>query len=168
MLLSLFFWTQFQICTFLQCFTYSLKNLFPLFLYSYFWDLPTFSHRGCSLFNFIVSLFLCTPQWNMRDTGGRKSPGSSNPGFFQCCGTLGEKVGFETKQPPHTKSSVFLKKLFLYMYFAVLSLSCSKQDLVSWPGIEPQPLALGAWHHSHWTTREVPQTTRSSGRTFHL
>jgi len=33
----------------------------------------------------------------MRDTGGRESTGSSNPGFFQCCGTLGENVGFETK-----------------------------------------------------------------------
>ena len=29
-------------------------------------------------------------------------------------------------------------------------------DLVPWPGIEPSPLALGAWSLSHWTTREVP------------
>ena len=29
--------------------------------------------------------------------------------------------------------------------------------LVSWPGIEPRPPALGAWSLSHWTTREVPR-----------
>ena len=28
--------------------------------------------------------------------------------------------------------------------------------LVSWPGIEPGPSALGAWSLRHWTTREVP------------
>ena len=35
-------------------------------------------------------------------------------------------------------------------------LSCSTWDLVSWPGIEHGPPALGAWSLSHWTTREVP------------
>ena len=34
--------------------------------------------------------------------------------------------------------------------------SCSMQDLVLWPGLEPRPPALGAWSLSHWTTREVP------------
>ena len=29
-------------------------------------------------------------------------------------------------------------------------------DLVLWPGIEPQPPALGAWSLSYWTTRKVP------------
>ena len=29
--------------------------------------------------------------------------------------------------------------------------------LVPWPGIEPGPPALGAWSHSHWTTKEIPQ-----------
>ena len=28
--------------------------------------------------------------------------------------------------------------------------------LVSWPGIEPRPLAVKAQHPNHWTTREVP------------
>ena len=30
--------------------------------------------------------------------------------------------------------------------------------LVSWPRIEPAPLALEAWSLNHWTTREVPGT----------
>ena len=30
------------------------------------------------------------------------------------------------------------------------------RNLVSWPGTEPEPPALGAWRLSHWTTREVP------------
>ena len=34
--------------------------------------------------------------------------------------------------------------------------SCSIEDLVPWPGIEPRPSALGAWSLSHWITREVP------------
>ena len=36
------------------------------------------------------------------------------------------------------------------------TLSCSIQDLVPWPGIEPGPPALGAWSLNHWTAREVP------------
>ena len=28
--------------------------------------------------------------------------------------------------------------------------------LVPWPGVEPEPPALGAWGLGHWTTREVP------------
>ena len=35
------------------------------------------------------------------------------------------------------------------------ALSCGLSDLVSWPGIELRPSALGAWSLSHWTTREV-------------
>ena len=35
------------------------------------------------------------------------------------------------------------------------TLSCGLWDLVSWPGIELRPSALGAWSLSHWTTREV-------------
>ena len=27
--------------------------------------------------------------------------------------------------------------------------------LVPWPGMEPMPPALGAWHLNHWTAREV-------------
>ena len=33
--------------------------------------------------------------------------------------------------------------------------SCDMWDLGLLPGIEPWPLALGAWSLSHWTTREV-------------
>ena len=37
------------------------------------------------------------------------------------------------------------------------TLSCSKWDLVPWPGIEHRPPTLEAWSLSHWTTREVPR-----------
>ena len=33
--------------------------------------------------------------------------------------------------------------------------SCGLWDLVSWPGLEPRPPALGVQSLSHWTTREV-------------
>lgn len=46
---------------------------------------------------------------------------------------------------------------FLLVYFlAVWGLSCAMWDLVLWSGVEPWPPALGVWHLSHWTTREVP------------
>ena len=35
-------------------------------------------------------------------------------------------------------------------------LSCSMQDLVPWPAIEPVPPAFGVRNLSHWPTREVP------------
>ena len=47
----------------------------------------------------------------------------------------------------------FLK---IFIYWAVLGLSCGMCDLVSQPGTEPEPSALGVWSFSHWTTREVP------------
>ena len=34
--------------------------------------------------------------------------------------------------------------------------SCSMQDLVPWPGIEPGPSAFGVLSLNHWTIREVP------------
>ena len=39
-----------------------------------------------------------------------------------------------------------------------MGLSCSMWDLVSRPGIEPGPPALGMWSFSYWITREVPRT----------
>ena len=33
--------------------------------------------------------------------------------------------------------------------------SCSTWDLVPWPGIEPETLALGVWSLNSWTTRDV-------------
>ena len=35
------------------------------------------------------------------------------------------------------------------------AVSCSMQDLVPWPGIEPETLALGVWSLNSWTTRGV-------------
>ena len=46
--------------------------------------------------------------------------------------------------------------LFLFIYLAVLSLSCSMQNLIPWPGIKPWPPALGARSLSYRTSREVP------------
>ena len=40
---------------------------------------------------------------------------------------------------------------------AAPGLSCSMWDLVSWPGIEPGPPALGAQCLNHWASREVPR-----------
>ena len=55
-------------------------------------------------------------------------------------------------------------KIFIFMYLTVSDLSCSTWDLyhhmwdlVHWTGLEPGPLALGAWGLSYQTTREVPQ-----------
>ena len=63
----------------------------------------------------------------------------------------------------------FLKYLFIWQHKSLVAvceifncsrqtLSCSKWDLVPWPGIEPMSPALGAWILSHWTTRKVPIT----------
>ena len=48
--------------------------------------------------------------------------------------------------------SFFLKNIYLFIYLAALGLSdnlwdlfdCGTRDLVPWPGIELEPLALGA------------------------
>ena len=50
----------------------------------------------------------------------------------------------------------FIEYKYLFMYLVALGLSCSKQDLVPWPGMEPRHAALGAWNLSYWTTREIP------------
>ena len=44
----------------------------------------------------------------------------------------------------------------LFIYLAVLGLSCSMWDLVPEPGMEPRPPRLGAQSLSYCTTREVP------------
>ena len=43
----------------------------------------------------------------------------------------------------------------LFIYLAVLGLTCSMWDLVPWPGIKPGPPASGAPSLSHWTTKEI-------------
>ena len=66
-------------------------------------------------------------------------------------------------------SQWFLKKICIDLVMPSLScggswifaaacriFSCGMWDLVSWPGIEPGPPALGAGSLSHWATREVP------------
>ena len=46
------------------------------------------------------------------------------------------------------------KNIFMWLYQVF---SCSMQDLVPWPGIEPRPPALGTQSLSHWNTGKVPQ-----------
>ena len=45
-----------------------------------------------------------------------------------------------------------LKNIYLFIW---LSLGCSMQDLVPWPGIEAGPPALGVQSFNHQTTRQV-------------
>ena len=59
--------------------------------------------------------------------------------------------------------STILYWLIFYIYLAVpgpswgtRDLHCGTKTLISWPGIEPGPPALGAQTLSHWTAREVP------------
>ena len=58
----------------------------------------------------------------------------------------------------HFKIFVWLHLVFItarrIFSCGVWTLSCSMQDLVPWPRIEPRPPALGAQSPSHWTTRE--------------
>ena len=44
-----------------------------------------------------------------------------------------------------------LFKKHVFIYLAMPSLSCGKQDLVPWPGIKPRPPALGAQSLGHWS-----------------
>ena len=55
----------------------------------------------------------------------------------------------------HVGSLIFVAASRIFS-FGAWTLSCPMWDLVPWPGIEPRPLALGAWSPSHWTTREDP------------
>ena len=52
--------------------------------------------------------------------------------------------------------SVLIIRMIFFNYLAALSLSCSMWDLVPWPGIKPEPPALGAGSLSPRTAREVP------------
>ena len=44
----------------------------------------------------------------------------------------------------------------IFIYLAVLGLSCGMKEQVSCTGIEPGPPALEAWRLIDWTTRQVP------------
>ena len=56
----------------------------------------------------------------------------------------------------------------IFIYLAILGLSCGMWDLVPWPDTEPGPPALEAWSLSHWTTRGVPTHACDSLRTSYL
>ena len=44
----------------------------------------------------------------------------------------------------------------LLQHVGSLVVACKSLDLVSQPGTEPRPPALGAWSLSQWTTRDLP------------
>ena len=45
------------------------------------------------------------------------------------------------------------------LIFIVACKPCSTWDLVSWPGIKPEPAALGAQSLNHWATGDVPRVS---------
>ena len=55
---------------------------------------------------------------------------------------------------------LFKKYLFIWLCWVLVVtskiFSCSKRDLIPWPGIEPGLPSLGARSLSHWTTGKVP------------
>ena len=64
---------------------------------------------------------------------------------------------------PKAFSSFFLIFIFIYLFdhigfsWGMQTLSCGMWDLVPHPGIKAEPLVLGVWIPSHWTTRGVPK-----------
>ena len=65
-----------------------------------------------------------------------------------------------------TSDVPFFKKIFIFiiglhkvLVAACRIFSCSMWDLLPCLGIKPRPPALGVWSLSHWTTREVPESS---------
>ena len=78
------------------------------------------------------------------------------------------KILFTFNVLPSEFFSFFRKKYLIFWLWWVLAVafgifSCSVWYLVRWPGIKPQPPALGAWSLSHWTTRKVPGHVKFEG-----
>ena len=57
----------------------------------------------------------------------------------------------------HSGSSIFIAACGVFSC-GMQTLSCGVWNLVPLPKIKPRSPALGVWHLSHWTTREVPAT----------
>ena len=57
------------------------------------------------------------------------------------------------------KKNIFITGLHEVLVAAYRLFSCSMWDLVPFLGIKPRPPALGVWSLSHWTTREVPESS---------
>ena len=55
----------------------------------------------------------------------------------------------------HLETSIFVMACRIFSC-SIWTLSCSRWDLVPWPGINPGPPALGMWSFSLRTIREVP------------
>jgi len=96
--------------------------------------------------------------WHRRLNGHEfeQIPGDGEgQGSLVCCSRWGSKESdnwvTEQQQP-----LFYLLFFLIFIYLAVLGLSCSMWDLVPWPGIKPKPPALGAQSPSYWTSREVP------------
>ena len=83
-----------------------------------------------------------------------KWPGSLSWWWYN---SLSETMLLTPEESKERRTVISLTFFFLsFIYLAAPGLSCSTWDLVSWPGIEPRPSALGVQSLSHWTTREVP------------
>ena len=91
----------------------------------------------------------------------QKGPDSGTPGIQTCHnqtkGILGRvpRVAEVRGVWEIPVSSTQFFKINYFIYLAVLGLSCGMWDLVPWPGIKPEPPALGVWSLSHRTIREV-------------
>ena len=55
---------------------------------------------------------------------------------------------------PFTGSPAYLFIFILFLFFDWVA--C--RILVPWPGVEPMPPAVEAWHPNHWAAREVPSS----------
>ena len=49
------------------------------------------------------------------------------------------------------------------LFCGIQTLNCGMWNIIPWPGIEPNPLSLGARSLRHWTTREISQVVFFSG-----
>ena len=84
-------------------------------------------------------------------------------------GLLSRGVAKESEMTWQLNNIIPFLNLNIYLFIwlsrifscGVRTLSCYMWNLDPWPGMEPGPPALGVWHLSHWTTRDVPNIPTS-------
>ena len=64
--------------------------------------------------------------------------------------------GSARSQVQYARSLIFITARGLFS--CMNTLTCGMWNPVPWPGMEPEPPALGVWSLGHWTTKEVPRT----------
>ena len=77
------------------------------------------------------------------------------------------------RSPSHLFLKIFINLMFIWLCWVLVAsgggifiatcgiFSCNMWVLVSRPGIEVRPPALGTWSLRHWTYREVPMSSIS-------